>query len=158
MKIFWQKNDFIHWQPLFITTLQHYTYLTQCNNILNNSIKHITPINILINLSSLLHNQIFHDQHLAFLNNKSWTITTDFWISNSIKKTRVLSFWIGEELCHQFMKEILEILNSRWQIITLGFQIYLFGEERAVYEKETLEKKICCAFCNFLKIHQFGPW
>jgi len=37
------------------------------------------------------------------------------------------------------MEEILEILNSRWQIITLGFQIYIFGEERAVNEKEEKE-------------------
>ena len=37
------------------------------------------------------------------------------------------------------MEEILVILNSRWQIITLGFQIYIFGEERAVNEKEEKE-------------------
>jgi len=37
------------------------------------------------------------------------------------------------------MEEILEILNFRWQIITLGFKVYIFGEERAVNEKEEKE-------------------
>ena len=37
------------------------------------------------------------------------------------------------------MEEILEILNSRWQIITLGFQIYIFGKESVVDEKEEKE-------------------
>jgi len=36
------------------------------------------------------------------------------------------------------MEEFWGILNSRWQIITLGFQIYIFGEERPVKEKEPL--------------------
>ena len=36
------------------------------------------------------------------------------------------------------MEEILGILKSRWQIIKLGFQIYIFGKERDVGEKETL--------------------
>jgi len=36
------------------------------------------------------------------------------------------------------MEEILEILNSRWQIIKLGFQIYIFVEERDVEKKEML--------------------
>ena len=37
------------------------------------------------------------------------------------------------------MEEILEILNSRWQIITLGFQIYISGKERAINEKAEKE-------------------
>ena len=52
-KDFDRMVEFIHWQHLFITTLQNYTNLAQYNSILNNSIKQITPINILINLSSL---------------------------------------------------------------------------------------------------------
>ena len=36
----------------------------------------------------------------------------DLWISNLIKKIRVLSFWSGEEIWHQFMEEILGILTS----------------------------------------------
>jgi len=32
-----------------------------------------------------------------------------------------------------------EILNSRWQMITLGFQIYIFGKERVINEKEEKE-------------------
>jgi len=39
------------------------------------------------------------------------------------------------------MEEILGILNSKWQIIKLGFQIYIFGEERDIEKKETSGKK-----------------
>ena len=77
--------------------------------------------------------------HSSFLNTESSTMTTDFWISNWIKKIRVLSFLNREEHWHQFMEEIWGILNSRWQIITLGFQIYIFGEERAINEEEEKE-------------------
>ena len=47
------------------------------------------------------------------------------------------------------MEEFWGILNSRWQIITLGFQIYIFGEERLVKEKEltNLDRRIF----NYLK-------
>jgi len=48
-------------------------------------------------------------------------------------------FELGKKIWHQFMEEILGILNSMWQIITLGFQIYIFGEERVVNEKEEKE-------------------
>jgi len=53
LNFFERRVGFIHWQPFFITTLQNYTDLAQYSNILNSSIKQITPINILINLSSL---------------------------------------------------------------------------------------------------------
>jgi len=39
------------------------------------------------------------------------------------------------------MEEILGILNFRWQIIKLGFQIYIFGAERDVEKKEMLGEK-----------------
>jgi len=53
------------------------------------------------------------------------------------------------------MEENLGILNSKWQIITLGFEIYVFKKERAVNEKREKEP---LRICNFLKINQFGPW
>jgi len=75
--------------------------------------------------------------HFWTPNLQQWPLIFKFRIES--KNLGFYVFWIGEELWHQFMEEILGILKSRWQTITLGFQIYIFGEEKAVNEKE--EKK-----------------
>jgi len=49
------------------------------------------------------------------------------------------------------MEVILGILNSRWQIIKLGFQIFIFGEERDVEKKEMSGKKRVGEFAIFCK-------
>jgi len=47
------------------------------------------------------------------------------------------------------LEEILRILKCRLKIVKLGFQFYIFGEERTV-EEERAKK--------FLQINQFDPW
>jgi len=41
-------------------------------------------------------------------------------------------FRIGEERCHQLLKEILGVLDSRLHILKPGFQFYRFEDERAI--------------------------